>query len=512
MTTSEALQPSRTPRPITSVMPAIDVPSETTPRAERLVSLDVFRGVTIAAMLLVNNGGKGTPYWALEHADWHGWTPTDLIFPFFLFIVGVAIPFSLAKRTAMTADGSSKRRSAFWTIWGRALALFMLGELLTGLPYRQMDPAPEGFHNIQILRIAVWAFGLIGILLLLMPWKSATSSIVFPLLIGVLFYGLAFGINYANHYWLREGLPESFKFGSGLLYPHDLRIPGVLQRIGICYGVAATIALWFGWRTALAAAVFLCVVYSGLMLNAPFPDHEVGSLTMEDNLARRIDEKLLIREVTHEDGTKTERWNHAYRYPDNEGALSTLPAIASVLLGICAGVWLRTFHSTGERAAGLLVFGLFTLLAGFALNKWLMPINKNIWTPSFTVFTAGMALLCLGTCFYFVDVLGYKKWAWPFKVYGMNAIAAFVAAGIAARVLALVMITPPGSDTKVALGSFLREWSAQIVHASDLVQNAHVKAWIGTEQNQSLAFALLFVAAIFVLMWFLYVCRIFIKV
>ena len=84
------------------------------------------------------------------------------------------------------------------------------------------------------------------------------------------------------------------------------------------------------------------------------------------------------------------------------------PSIAEVLLGILAGVWLRTFRPAAERGMGLLVFGLFTLLAGLALNRWLMPINKNIWTPSFTVFTAGMALLCLGTVFYFVDVLGRR--------------------------------------------------------------------------------------------------------
>ena len=120
---------------------------------------------------------------------------------------------------------------------------------------------------------------------------------------------------------------------------------------------------------------------------------------------RRKGESLLIREG---------RWNHAYSYPDNEGLLSTLPAIATSLIGILVGVWLASLpRIAAEQFAGVLVFGLFTLLLGLAMDRWYMPINKNIWTPSFTVFTAAMAMLCLGTTFYVADVLGRRRWAGP---------------------------------------------------------------------------------------------------
>jgi uncharacterized membrane protein len=120
------------------------------PKPERLVSLDVFRGITIAAMMLVNNPGKGTAFGPLEHADWNRWTPTDLIFPFFLFIVGVAIPFSMSRRLVL-AGGKLKMRGQ---IWLRALSIVLCGSLLHALPLAAMDPVPPGFWMLRIIR---WA-------------------------------------------------------------------------------------------------------------------------------------------------------------------------------------------------------------------------------------------------------------------------------------------------------------------------------------------------------------------
>jgi predicted acyltransferase len=508
-----------------AALPRIEAHAEpSAARPPRLVSLDVFRGITIAAMLLVNNPGKGGAYPALIHAGeqgagWNGWTPTDLIFPFFLFIVGVAIPFSFAKRIA---SGNESRGQLLAHVWARALSLFMLGELLTGFPYVAMEAVPEGFNGLKIVRYLAWGLCGVGILLLLTPWRSRKLSLLLPVVIAVLFYALACGISVVNARAIEAGLPRNFRFGNGLLRPENLRIPGVLQRIGICYGVAASIALFVGWRMIAVAAVAFMAIYTALMFKAPFPGHQTGSLSKEDNLARKIDEWLLIRyqhdadgNVVMRHGEPVTRWNHAYgEYPDNEGLLSTLPAIATVLIGILAGVWLRTFRSTAERCSGLLVFGLLTLLAGMALNRWLMPINKEIWTPSFTVFTAGMAMLVLGACFYFVDVLGRRRWAFPFVVYGMNAIAAYVAAGIVVRVLAMIRIVPPGAEKPVALSAFCRDWAAASVGQLDkLLENSALAGWtINTGHNQSLAYALLFVLAIFVLMCVLYVCRIFVKV
>lgn len=491
-------------------------------KADRLASLDVFRGITIAAMLLVNNPGSWRHiYPPLRHADWHGWTITDLVFPFFLFIVGVAIPFSFAKRSAGPARDA--RGQLLARVWARALALFMLGELLTGFPSSGMTAVPDGFAMLAASRVASWAFCGLGIVLLLFPWHSRKASLLLPVIIAVLFYALATIIYFVNRNALANGLPGDFGFGNGLLRPENLRIPGVLQRIGICYGVAASIVLFVGWRTTLVAALLLMGGYAALMLKAPFPNHTTGSLTQEDNLARRIDETLLIRHARSSDdsggvravnGKPATLWNHAYgAYPDPEGTLSTLPAIATVLIGVLVGTWLRTFRSTAERCAGVLVFGLFTLLLGIGLDRWLMPINKNLWTPSFTVFTAGLAMLVLGTCFYFVDVLGRRRWALPFVIYGMNAIAAFVAAGIVAKLMSLIVIHPAGAKGAVPLGTFLRDWAAaSVVQANAALQHSGLRLVIDSPENQSLAFAILFVLAILVLMCVLYVLKIFVKV
>ncbi|HTL27801.1 MAG TPA: DUF5009 domain-containing protein [Tepidisphaeraceae bacterium] len=458
------------------------------PKSARLASLDIFRGITIAAMVLVNNQ-PDPKYWPLEHAEWHGWTTTDLIFPFFLFIVGVATPFSMAKRLAA---GDSKKR-LLGHIWTRAMALFALGELLTGLPYVRMTPAPADHSWIFALRIAAWTFCCLGVVLILVPWKSIKFTAILTGSFLVLFYVFAFVIHMIQ---TKAQMPADFNWGNGLLSPSNLRIPGVLQRIGICYGIAATIGLFFCWRTVIGSAIVFMTIYAALMFYAPFSNHEKGSLTKEDNLARRIDETLLIRKG---------HWNHAYSYPDNEGLLSTLPAIGSVLIGIVVGTWLRTARPLAERGAGLLVFGLFVLLGGLALNTWLMPINKNIWTPSFTVFTAGMGMLCLGTAFYFVDVLGYNKWALPFTIYGMNAIAAFVAAGMVVRILTLIKtnVILPGAKAPASV------WSYYMHTVVDAVK--HVP-YIGTGENASLAFALSYVVVILLLMSILYVAKIFVKV
>ncbi len=461
------------------------------PKSARLASLDVFRGITIAAMLLVNQQ-PDPKYWPLEHADaytWAGWTPTDLIFPFFLFIVGVATPFSMAKRLASGAT----RKELLGHVWTRALALFTLGQLLQGIPYIRLATIPSDHAWIFAVRIAAWVFCCLGVVLILVPWKSIKFTAILTGSFLILFYVFAIVMNVVIH--KTQGLSGDFTWGNGLLSPTTFRIPGVLQRIGICYGIAATIGLFVGWRTIIVAAIAFMAIYSALMLKAPFPGHKTGSITKEDNLARHIDEWLLIREG---------RWNHAYYYPDNEGALSTLPAIASVLIGILVGFWLRTTRPLAERCSGLLVFGLFVLLTGLALDRWLLPINKDMWTPSFTVFTAGMAMLCLGALFYCIDVLEKRRWFLPFKIYGMNAIAAFVLSGMLVRITIVV-------KTKMTVdgGKPLSLWSAYQHVITDAVK--HIPH-IGTPENASLIFALSYVVVILLVMEVMYAGRIFVKV
>jgi predicted acyltransferase len=482
-------------------------------KAKRLVSLDVFRGITIAAMLIVNNPGDwGHKYAPLEHAEWHGWTPTDLIFPFFLFIVGVAIPFSFAKRKLTESKGEMLAH-----VWARALSLVLLGLLLHSLPSNGIDPLrPPGFTWLGILRVATFVIIPLGFIALLFPWRSKRISLLTPPIVAIVLLALGFAIHYATRSATAAGLPESVNLGGGIVYPSKLRLPGVLQRIGVCYGIAASIALLAGWRSVLLSFLIFCGAYSALMLKAPFHDHVVGSLTKEDNLERRIDETVFDRTATSDSGQRIVKAKHTYgEYPDPEGLLSTLPAIGSVLLGILVGYpLLATNRTNAEKCAKLLANGVVITILGVLLSWWLMPINKKIWTPSFTVFTAGMGMLTLGAVFYSVDVRGRRGWAWPFKVFGMNAIAAFILAGLIGRVATMVKVNDPSTGKTVAALTFFKQ------HLNDSVHRAG--AWwshtlpqlppLDTPNNVSLAYAIAFVFSVFLVLLAMYACRIFLKV
>jgi predicted acyltransferase len=241
-----------------------------------------------------------------------------------------------------------------------------------------------------------------------------------------------------------------------------------------------------------------------VMLRVPFPDRDMGPLTREVNLARWVDETVFDRYQTQADGTRQVIWRHTYgAYPDPEGLLSTLPAIGTVILGILVGLWLRTPRPAVDRCAGLLAMGVPVTILGAILGAVLMPINKQIWTPSFVVFCGGLAMLGLGATFWLVDVHGRRRWAWPFVVYGMNAIAAFVAAGLLVRVGQIVKVGQAEGKPR-ALVTIVQGYAADLVH--------HLPPALATPQNASLAYAILFVLAVLALMTVLYVFRIFIKV
>lgn len=479
-------------------------------KAGRLVSLDVFRGLTIAMMVLVNNNGNDHQYRPLEHAAWHGWTPTDLVFPFFLFIVGVAIPFSLGGRRERATRGQLLGR-----IWLRALSLIMLGMTLRAiavpLPWL---PAPDGFYFTKAMRWSCYLFGWIGTFALLVPWKSRRLSTWLPIVIAVLFVGLALAMHFVRIHAIASGWPEK-SFGGSLYSPDMMRIPGVLQRIGICYGIAATIALFAGWRTVLLSALALCTLYIVLMFNVKVEGHTLGSLTMEDNFARTVDVAVFERSHLNELGKRVWTQKHTYSdYPDNEGLVSTLPAIATSLIGILVGFWLRTPHLPSERCAGLLAFAGPVIFVGVVLDHALMPINKNLWTPSFTVFTAGMAMLVLGTIFWLCDVLGRRRIVWPFTVMGMNAIAAFVASNLVLYIARIFPYFTLNDGNKGTITTFTNQrLVAGLHHTSDwLHTHAPRLPEIATPQNESLIYALAFVLVIWLLMLVLYLCRVFIKI
>ena len=366
---------------------------------DRLVSLDVFRGITIAGMVLVNNPGTWSSiYWPLEHAEWDGWTPTDLVFPFFVFIVGVAIPLAFGRRT----ESGGSNRDLYLKIIRRTLIIFALGMFLAGFPY---------FHLSTI------------------------------------------------------------------------RIPGVLQRLAVCYLFASLIFLNTKVRTQIIVTLALLVFYCLLMTRLHAPGFDTGDLSKEGSLASFVDRVIFGPHI----------WKQAKVY-DPEGLLSTIPAIATALFGVLTGQWLRTSKSQYEKVTGLFVAGACCVVIGWCWNPF-FPINKALWTSSYVFFTAGLALQFLALCYWLIDIKKIQRWAKPFIVFGVNAIALYVGTGLMARLMGLIKL-PWGSETIPLQGWIFQKlflpWASPI--------------------NASLAYALVFVLVWLGLMWILYSRKIFIKI
>ncbi|MDZ7291122.1 MAG: DUF5009 domain-containing protein [candidate division KSB1 bacterium] len=438
-------------------------------KAGRLVSLDVFRGITIAGMLLVNNPGSWSHvYPPLRHAEWHGCTPTDLIFPFFLFIVGVAMVISFSKRIAR-GDSRSK---LFVQVIRRSLIIFGFGWLMHGYPYYHLSTN----HLVA---------------------GTLKQHIIFPLYF--LAFSIAIVMSFAESPDDGDGRKKSFVrvvrwaiiiIGLGLLIfgiPYDLstfRIPGVLQRIALCYFFASLVVLKTNVKGQVAITVALLLVYWALMKLVPVPGFGAGILEKQGNLAAYIDNALLSGHLWQQSKT----W-------DPEGLLSTLPAIATTLFGVLTGHWIQSKRNQYEIVSGLFVAGCVGLALGWVWSAW-FPLNKSLWTSSYSVYTAGMALCFLGVCYYLIDVKGYKGWTKPFVVYGMNAITVFVLSGLVARLLTLWKVdgTPEASIT-------MQRWIYQNLFAS----------WAGP-LNGSLFFAIGYVLFWLGIMWIFYWRRIFIKI
>jgi predicted acyltransferase len=306
---------------------------------ERLVSLDAFRGATIALMVVVNSPGDGAHSYApLKHADWHGWTPTDVVFPSFLWIVGVAMTLSLAKRVASGVP----RAQLFLQVLRRAAILYLLGLVLYGFPNYDLS---------------------------------------------------------------------------------TLRLLGVLQRIAICYAIAAAIYLTASIRGQVVWIVGLLASYWMLMTLVPVPGYGAGRLDVEGNLAHYVDRIVLGAHNYNE--TKT--W-------DPEGIVSTLPSIATALFGAMAGHILRLRRELAERTMWLFLAGNLLLGAALIANAW-MPINKKLWTSSFSMFMAGLDFVLFAIFVWIVDGLGWRRAVRPLVVLGMNAIAVYMASEMIEAVL-----------------------------------------------------------------------------
>ncbi|WP_044500298.1 acyltransferase family protein [Nostoc sp. PCC 7107] len=370
----------------------------------RLVSLDVFRGIAIASMILVNNPGSWDYiYPPLDHAEWHGCTPTDLVFPFFLFIVGVAMPFSFAKYTPENRPTAT----VYQRILRRGLILFALGLFLA----------------------------------------------LFTLTLD----------------WLIKGITPNFS---------TLRIMGVLQRISLAYVIAALAVLNLSRRGLWILAAVILIGYWLAMQFIPVPGFGAGNLTPEGNLGGYIDRIILGK--------------HIYRSGsfDPEGLFSTLPAVVTVFLGYFTGDWLRTQPIKSRTSINLVIFGLITLIIG-QLWGFIFPINKQLWTSSYVLFTAGWALLTLALCYELIEVRHFRRWGLPLEVMGLNAIFLFVASGIFTRIL---LKTKIGSSTTYT-------W----------IYEHLFRPWAGTF-NGSLIFAIIMVLFWWTILYGMYRRRCFFKI
>lgn len=359
----------------------------------RLLSVDALRGLTVAAMVLVNNPGTWSAvYGPLQHAEWHGWTPTDMVFPFFLFVVGVSIALALGSALERGASGPPVR------VLRRAAVIFALGLLLHALPF-------------------------------------------FPLA--------------------------------------TLRIPGVLQRIAVCYLLAALLVGATrgarGWRVQAVTAGALLVGYWLLMTKVAAPGQEAGDLSPDGNLAGYVDRLVLgSRHI----------WQ-ATRVYDPEGILSTLPATATTLLGVLAGHWLRAGQVAG-RAGAQIVGGLAVGGVAAAALGWLwglsFPVNKPLWTSSYALLMAGLAALVLAACHWVIEVRGRRGWAAPFALLGVHALTLFFLSSLMAKLLFIVRVG--------AGGPRLQTWLFE-----------HVFAPWASRVDASLAYALAYVLLWWALMW-----------
>ncbi len=361
----------------------------------RLKSLDAFRGLTIALMIVVNDPGTWSAvYPPLEHAEWNGWTLTDLVFPFFLFIVGTSMVFSFSSRIER---GASRRELLRHTL-RRSLYIYAIG---------------LGLH-------------------------------LYP-----------FTLTRIEH----------------------VRVMGVLGRIALCYFFGSLVYLYTSRKVRGAIIATLLIGYYLLMRFVPVPGFGAGDMSKLGNLAAYVDRTVLGTHIW------TPWW-------DPEGLLSSLPAIGTLLLGTFAGEWLRGSAARSKQATGLLLSGVVGVIAGKVIDPY-FAINKNLWTSSYVLFTAGLGCVLLAALLWIIDIRGWRSWVWPIEVFGANAILSYALATFAMKQMLIARIH--GNSVQ------------------DVIYR-HLFQPLAAPRNASLIFALTFTFAIWLVMLVFYRKKIFLKV
>jgi predicted acyltransferase len=420
---------------------------------ERLTSLDVFRGFTILLMTIVNNPGSwASIYPPLEHAEWHGCTPTDLVFPFFVFIMGTAIPFAMPTKHFDLA--------VFNKIMVRSLRIFCLGLFLSCFSSIHLLNL-EGIPLLAIRLIITFAvaYALLGNFSLKVKTYLAVG--IFIILIALAYSGL-----------------ESFE---------NTRIPGVLQRIGIVYFFASVLYLKTNLKTQLIVAASILIGYWFIMAFVPVPGIGPANFEKGTNLAAWLDNLLLNGHL----------WSASKTW-DPEGILSTLPAIGTGILGMFIGQLLNLQIPRTEIAKKTAITGAALVIAGLLCNM-IFPINKSMWTSSYVLYTAGIATVCLTILYYIIDIADYKKWAKLFLIWGVNPMIVFFFSGIIPRVMSSIKVQNP-------------EVASEEINVQSLIYNHWIVPCFQNPMNSSLAYAIIYVIFWSIILWFFYKNKLVFKV
>ena len=319
---------------------------------ERFTALDIFRGMTVCFMIIVNtSGNSATTFWPLLHADWHGFTPTDLVFPSFLFAVGNALSFVSKKWETM------RKQDVLWKITKRTLLIFLIGYLMYWFPFFRLD---NDLHFI-----------------------AAPIS--------------------------------------------HTRIMGVLQRIALCYGIVALMVYFLGNKKTITLGIIALFLYWALLL---LFGEQGAEFTKTGNAVLRLDTWLF--------GV-----NHLYRgegFPfDPEGVLSTIPALFNVIGGYAVGNYLQKKGKSYEALTKILLVGALLLFSAYCWSDF-FPINKKLWTSSYSLLTVGLDCVLLSAIIYLTDFVGVKKGTNFFIITGKNPLFIYLMSELGVTIMFLIHI------------------------------------------------------------------------
>ena len=391
---------------------AMTNPAQASAPMGRLLSLDALRGITICFMIMVNNNGGSGSWRFMNHAEWIGLTPTDLVFPTFLFVVGVSIVFSTEARLSR---GATRAQLARHTVQ-RAAIIFLLGLVVNGFPYFKLE-----------------------------------------------------------HY----------------------RIYGVLQRIAICYLVVGLFYIWDQRVSTKVAALVGCLFGYWILVRwvpvpgAGMPGRDIPFLDPNQNLVAWLDRHIFPHHLYEDWITHNTR--------DPEGLLSDIPSVATTLMGLLTGLWLRSQRALTAKAVGLAAAAAACLASGYLWSIW-FPLSKKMWTSSFTLTAAGWSLTVFALTFWAVELQGWGKGRskglmWPWLVFGSNAIVIYMFSELLPSALENIHFTADGRSTNVPAWAF-----------------HHFYAHIPDPGWAAFAFSVTIAVICFIPAWILYNKKIFIKV